>query len=177
MSLQPPLPGFASRPGTDLTSAADLRHYPNVPGSTLARHGRLIGRAGEDLVASILRRHGFIVLDLDDHSADKLITVGNSICGLQIKTVTHPDMSGSWRVQARKGCSRGAGRRGYAVADFDLLAIAVLPMNVVLFTSDRSECHAIRPCEIAGLRADPMASLRQALCTIGLDLCPAPPAP
>ena len=177
MTIQPPLPGFAARTGTDLTSAADLFAYPDVPGSTLARHGRTIGRAGEDLVASILRRHGFIVLDLDDHSADKLICIGDTLIGVQIKTVTHPDAGGSWRVQVRRGCSRGAGRRGYATAAFDLLAVAVLPENVVLFTADRTECHAICLCEIAGLRADPMASLTQALCTIGLDPWPEPPAP
>ena len=170
MTIQPPLPGFAVRPDTDLTSAADLLPYPNVAGSTLARHGRLIGRAGEDLVTSVLRRHGFIVLDLDDHSSDKLVCLGDTLIGLQIKTVSHPDAGGVWRVQVRRGCSRSAGRRAYAPAAFDLLAIAVLPKNAVFFTANRNECQSIRPGDIAGLRADPMASLAQSLCTIGLDL-------
>ncbi|MGR3435064.1 MAG: hypothetical protein ACU0CO_09280, partial [Shimia sp.] len=113
----------------------------------------------------------------DDHSADKLVCIDDTLVGVQIKTVTHPDTGGTWRVQVRRGCSRGTGRRGYPAAAFDLLAVAVLPENVVFFTADRTECHAIRVCEIAGLRAAPLASFAQALCTLGLDPWPEPPVP
>ena len=79
-------------------------------------------------------------------------------------------MTRATAVNAQRGY-RGApqGRRDYEAADYDILAIAVLPEMAVRFTTDLRSRHRIAPGEIACLRADPRASLAEALLRLGLD--------
>ncbi|MDY7107157.1 MAG: hypothetical protein SYC29_00835 [Planctomycetota bacterium] len=172
MNIQSPLPGLDLSLATDVARASqDLRDYPNVTGQTLMRHGRQIGRAGEELVASVLRRYGIPVLELEDAPIDRMILLGQDMVGLQIKTITHPDAGGTYRFQIRMGCNgSGEGRRGYSPSAFHICALVVLPENVVRFSASHRQSQRIHPGEIGGLRRAPLASLEAALAQFGLTL-------
>ena len=87
---------------------------------------------------------------------------------LQIKT-SISERSGGWHFNISRGYNHSpGGLRPYAAADFDLLALVVLPENVVRFSRDRRSSQRIMRSEIAGLRADPRGSLEETLLALGL---------
>lgn len=177
MPVQLPLVGLMLPP-VALRSAASvtaLWSFPDLDTGTLCHHAKILGHAGEHFVDSVLLRFGLLPLALPEHSsADRLVLHPDAVLKLQIKTAT-AERGGAWHFNISKGYSHSpGGLRPYAASDFDLLALVVLPENVVRFSRDRRPAHRILRSEIAGLRADPRASLEEALLSVGLA---APAAP
>ena len=173
MAIQLILPGLSLPAATGpsaTTTRSDLWHYPHLDTETLCAHACALGAAGEALVDSLLLRYGLIPLPVPPgFAADRLVLCAGHLLRLQVKTTSSLQEAG-YCVNAQRGY-RGApqGRRDYGPADYDILAIVVLPEMVCRFSTDLRSRHRIAPGEIAGLRADPRASLAEALLHLGLD--------
>ena len=172
MPVQLPLAHLSLPPVAlpDSARAADLWSFPDLDRDTLCHHAKILGLAGEHFVDSMLLRFGLLPLPLPEHSsADRLVLHPEAVLKLQIKTAT-AERNGSWSFSICKGYNHSpSGLRPYNASDFDLLALVVLPENVVRFTRERRPTQRITRPEIASLRADPRASLEEALLSIGLS--------
>lgn len=173
MAIQYRLPGLLPPEPADpcrLGPGHALWSFPHVAAETLCAQANLLGCAGEALVDSLLLRHGLIPLAVPAGLAvDRIVIHPGGSFRLQIKTTATRREDG-YAINAERGY-RGSpqGRRGYEADDYDMLAIVALPDDVVRFTTDVRPRHRIFLSEIAGLRADPRASLEAALIRIGLD--------
>lgn len=194
MPVQLPLAGLClPAPAAPISAdLADLWAYPDLSTQTLCTHAKLLGHTGECLADSLLCRFGLLTIPLPElSSADRLVLHPARALRLQVKT-TSSLRSGAWQFNIQKGYGHApAGIRPYEAGAFDLLALVVLPENVVRFTAELRPRHRIARAEIATLRADPRASLEEALLTLGLatgltvrvttglpgDLDAAPPGP
>lgn len=171
---QPMLPGLGleaaplPRPATDPRSA--LANYPDIPAGALCRHAKMLGRAAELLVDSLLVRLGERVFPVDEHEPfDRLLWLDGQPLRVQIKS-RHRRLGALWPFEVRKGYQRAPeGTRPYGADEFDLLALVVLPEAVVKFVPAGGVRHSIHQREIAALRARPRDSLDAALRALGLE--------
>ena len=179
MPVQLPLTGLSLPEPAPLASAdlSDLWSYPDLSTQTLCTHAKLLGHAGECLTDSLLCRFGLLTIPLPElSSADRLVLHPARALRLQVKT-TSSLRSGAWQFNIQRGYGHApSGIRPYDAGAFDLLALVVLPENVVRFTAELRPRQRIAPAEIAALRADPRASVEEALLALGLtmDLAAAP---
>lgn len=165
MSLQLELPGLARSVRLPAAPRSDaLADFPAVSSGTLCRHAKTIGRAGELLVDSLLTRYGELVLSVpEDQPFDRLISRGDRPARLQVKTAARPCQE-AFRFTMQKGY-RGSphGTQLYAPDDYDIAALVALSENVVYFTAEKRSSYRLDRKDLAALRADPLASYRQAL--------------
>ncbi len=148
-----------------------LWHYPQVSGSVICEHAVLIGSAGEALVDSLLLRYGLLPMCVPGGLAsDRMVYTSGGLVRLQVKTCAIP-RDGAYAFNAMRGYRNAPqGTRVYDVDDFDVLALVGLADNVVWFTHRTPRTFRILVSAIPGLRADPRASLEQALLGLGIDL-------
>lgn len=177
MPVQMPLANLTLPPVAlrDAAAVSALWSFPDLDTGTLCHHAKILGEAGERFVDSMLLRFGLLPLALPEHSSsDRLVLHPSAVLKLQIKTAT-ARRANAWHFNISKGYNHSpGGLRPYADGDFDLLALVVLPENVVRFSRDRRASQRIMRSEIAGLRADPRASLEETLLALGVA---APAAP
>lgn len=175
MGLQLSLPGLDQRPVPAPDPAgqpASLSGYPDVAPHVLSLRAKALGQAGELLVLSKLTRLGETVFPAGDGMPyDVFMPRLESAVRIQVKTTTRPQ-GGSYRFEMRKGY-RGnpLGTRPYGPDDYDIAALVILPLDVVVFTAEKRATHRIATWEIPALRA-PQASLHAAFAALGLS----PPA-
>ena len=170
MPFQSLLPGLLPRPPLCLPSGSQrLWDFPGLSLEDRCRHAKALGHAGECLVDSLLLRYGLQVVRLPEFcGTDRLVLHPRQILRLQVKTTTTRRRHG-WEFNAHHGYSRSPrGLRPYAEGAIDLLALVVLPENVVRFTTEARPRHRISDTELAALRADPKASLEAAFWSLGL---------
>lgn len=173
MAVQLPLAGLApadtALPETTLLET--LWPYPDCSTESLQHNAKPIGQAGELFVDSMLTRFGLTVLALPENQpSDRLVLVGDVALYLQVKTVTRPN-GGRYGFQIARGYHRApSGVRPYDPDAFDLLALVVLPENVVMFTAERRGHHGIPVRAIPSLRARPRDTLEEALRHLGVPL-------
>lgn len=178
---QPPLSGFEAlfTPQAASPSIDDISQFPKLSHGMLTRYAKWFGLSGEHLVDSILLRFGIYTSQLPEMlPVDRIVYHPERTLRLQIKTCCRP-RNGFFRFSLTKGYHRSpTGVKSYAPSDFDLVALVALSENVVKFTADRHQSHRIALCEIDALRADPYASLEQAIDDLGLSRASVPaPAP
>lgn len=182
MPLQLTLPGFQlpARPPEAHEARGALAPYPDLDGPTLCRYAKHLGAAGELLFDSLMMRLGERVVPAEEHEHfDRILWLPDRFLRVQIKTRNVASGSG-YHFGIRKGYQRGpVGTRPYARADFDLLALVVLPESVIRFTSEWRASHVVAAAEIPGLRRHPRTSFDDALRGLGLESAvPGPdPAP
>ncbi|MEX1234986.1 MAG: hypothetical protein WEB56_08380 [Roseovarius sp.] len=169
MPFQPEFPGFSSPARSEPTLSNALEAYPHVSAGTISRHAKRIGRAGEQLVDSILTRYGDHILAApEDEPFDRLVRRGDQHVKIQVKTSARA-VGGFYKFSMKRGYSGSPkGIRSYGVDDYDIAALVALPENVVLFSADRRESHRIGLDQIEALRAQPRASYLRALEEIGV---------
>ncbi len=173
------LPGFQPPPSDTSDDPAPigpfaaqkaLASYPNVSPHVRSVHGKIIGRAGEEFVSSILCRLGLEVFPAsDDQPFDRLarfvlddgVTIRD--VRIQIKTVTAAK-NGVFTFNMQQGY-RGSpqGRRHYGADAYDIAALVILPHNAVRFTAQKRNTHTVRVAEIRHLAAFPQRTLFEAL--------------
>ncbi|MDE3121553.1 MAG: hypothetical protein KGK00_07245 [Paracoccaceae bacterium] len=157
---------------------SDLWHFPHLRTDVMCQHAKLIGHAGELLVESMLLRHGLVSAALPDtFPVDRVIFHPQRPVGMQIKT-SMSARDGAFNFAVSKGYQRSpSGQRQYEPEDFDILALCVLPANVVYFTTQGRSSFRI-PCrQIPALQANPIASLAAALKDLGLETPTSVPTP
>lgn len=173
MAIQLLLPGLVL-PAPDMAdlppALPDLWGWPDVGAATLSAQACLLGAAGEALVDSLLLRYGLVPLPVPPGlAADRLVVHRGRLLRMQIKSTSSARDDG-YAVNCERGYRNSPqGRRAYDVEDYDLLAVAVLPENVVWFTTDTRLRHRVSWGEVAALRARPRDSLEAALVALGLD--------
>lgn len=154
-----------------VNAAHSLWDYPDIPGSVICEHAVLIGSAGEALVDSLLLRHGLLPMHVPGNLAsDRLVYTPGGLARMQVKTCSMP-RDGAYSFHIGKGYrNTPQGVRAYGVDDFDILALVCLADNAILFTEELRSDIRIPVRMVPGLRADPRASLEEALMGIGIDL-------
>lgn len=170
MTYQPPLRGLEDVFRSDLpVQNTELMHFPDVGSDTLKHHGKLIGRAGELLVESVLLRMGLpSISPAEFMPVDFFVFHTNDILRVQVKTAARAK-SGSYQFNISHGYHRSPrGVRRYAETDFDLLALVGLQDNVVKFSADRKRSQSIGMDEVDRLRRCPGKSLERALDALGV---------
>ncbi|PWR01301.1 hypothetical protein DKT77_17690 [Meridianimarinicoccus roseus] len=175
MAVQLPLAGLL--PAHPLPALSDdacdasLWDYPDCPTEILLRHAKLTGAAGEALFDSMMLRLGLLPLEIPEaNGADRLLIVGNVGLKVQVKATTH-SQDGVYRFSASKGYNRGhIGVRAYEAGEFDLLALAVLPENVIAFTTSKRTYQGIPTTAIPALRLRPRDTLEEALRDLGVPI-------
>ena len=174
---QPVLPGLALPPAavprTLPPSHAPrdaLAAYPDVPATALCRHAKLLGKAAELLVDSLLVRLGERVFPADEHEPyDRILWLPEGPLRLQVKA-RHRCSGDVWQFDVKRGYGRSPeGVRPYGADDFDLIVLVILPEGVVKFAPPGLARHRIHRTEVAALRARPRDSLDAALRALGLD--------
>ncbi len=166
------LPGFTppDRPAEIRDAREALAAYPETPVADLCRHAKILGRAAEQLVDSLLTRLGERVYPADEHERhDRLLILpdGASL-RIQVKTRHSQSPNGDYIFTLRQRSERGCTGRGpYRPEDFDILATVILSENVVRFSADWQLRQVIHVSEIAELRRNPRASLDAALARLG----------
>lgn len=166
------LPGFTppDRPAEIRDAREALAAYPDTPVADLCRHAKILGRAAEQLVDSLLTRLGERSYPADEHERyDRLLILpdGASL-RLQVKTRHTQAPNGDYIFTLRQRSERGCTGRGpYRPEDFDILAAVILSENVVRFTADWQLRQVIHISEIPELRRNPRASLDAALARLG----------
>lgn len=165
MPTQPKFPNFLSLlPDPDETDPAfdlpDLLWFPYVCGALRSTHGKVIGAAGEHLAQSLLMRHGLAAFMADDSQPYDIAVLGPiGPWTVQVKTATLPK-NGVYSFNMEQGYRNSpGGRRLYAAGAFDMTALVILPLNVVIFTRDRVEQHRIRVAEVMAAMRYPSRSL------------------
>lgn len=165
MPMQPKFPFFLSLlPDPEKTDPAfdlpDLIWFPHVCGALRSTHGKAIGAAGEHLTQSLLMRHGLAAFMADDSQPYDIAVLGPiGPWTVQVKTATLPK-NGIYSFNMEQGYRNSpGGRRLYAAGAFDMTALVILPLNVVIFTRDRVEQHRIREAEVMAEMRHPSRSL------------------
>lgn len=166
------LPGITppTRPDETRDARIALAGYPDTSVTDLCRHAKILGRAAEQLVDSLLTRLGERVYPADEHERhDRLLILPNGVClRLQVKARHTQAENGNHVFTLRQRSERGCTGRGpYSPEDFDILAMVVLTENVVRFSADWQLRQVIHRSEIAGLRRAPRLSLDAALAKLG----------
>lgn len=175
MAIQLPLAGLLpvlpAHPASAAAPHLSLWNYPDCPTETLNRHAKALGAAGEFLFDSHMARLGLLSCPLPEaSSADRLLVVGDRGLRVQVKATTHAQ-AGAYRFSASRGYNRSPGGvQPYAPDAFDLLALVVLPENVIVYTTSRRTCQSIPVRAIPGLRAHPRDTLEEALRDLGVPI-------
>ncbi|MBM2578170.1 hypothetical protein JQC91_17825 [Jannaschia sp. Os4] len=172
MAVQLSLAGLdLPRVPVPVVAAQSLWNFPNVRGETICANAVLVGTAGEALVDSLLMRHGLLPMPVPGNLAsDRLVYTPGGLARIQVKTCGTP-RDGGYTFSIGKGYRNGPGGvRAYDVDAFDILALVCLADDAVLFTHEMRSDLRIPTRAIPGLRADPRASLEEALIGIGIDL-------
>jgi hypothetical protein len=175
MAIQLPLAGLLpvlpAHPASAAAPHLSLWTYPDCPTETLNRHAKMVGAAGELLFDSHMARLGLLSCPLPETlPADRLLVVGDRGLRVQVKATTHAQ-AGAYRFSASRGYNRAPGGvQPYAADAFDLLALVVLPENVIAYTTSRRTCHGIPVRAIPGLRAHPRDTLEEALRDLGVPI-------
>lgn len=153
-------------------SIIDLAPYPNVAGSVLCRHARLLGQAGEAFVDSLFMRAGITPLRMPEGlPSDRLFLLPRMALTAQIKIQTRP-RGEVYVFNLRRGYRNSpAGCRGYDRGDFDLAILVVLPLLAIQVVHAPGPSVRIPLAEIADLQRDPLASFWRAVqaCRSGKD--------
>lgn len=141
----------------------DLIWFPHINGSERSGSATSLGLSGEYVVMAEAIRHGFEAylahggLSHDIRAAWKRIS-----WRIQVKAVTFPT-NGSYTVNLQKGYRNSPqGRRGYDADAFDMVAVVILPLNVVIFTCQRDAQIRIGVDEVRYAQAHPGNSFRTA---------------
>ena len=161
-----PSPTPAVQPATQ---PASLALYPGVSPKVLSQRAKALGQAGELLVLSKLTRIGETVfLAGDGLPYDIFMPRRDRALRIQVKTTTRP-RGRFYQFPMNKGY-RGApgGIRPYGPDDYDLAALVILPLDIVIFTAEKKELHSFASCKVADLRL-PQISLHYAYATFGLS--------
>lgn len=156
-------------PAPEAFEARDaLRDYPKIGSNTMVRFAKQLGTAGELLFDSVMMRLGERSIPCSEHEPfDRILWLPDALVRVQIKT-RHAISDGQYVFQIKKGYQRSPnGTKPYDPADFDLLALVILPENAIKFTVEWRNTHRIALSEIARLRACPGASLQHALSELG----------
>lgn len=166
------LPGFTppERPPENRDARAALAAYPDTQVADICRHAKVLGRAAELLVDSVLTRLGERVYPADEYERhDRILLLPNGAAiRIQVKARHSRTATGAYVFNLKQRSSRGCSGKGpYLPEDFDLLAMVVLTEGVVYFTADWQTRHVIEPGEIPALRRAPRASLDAALARLG----------
>ena len=172
MPQQPFLPGIVppTRPAETRDARLALAAYPDIPVTDLCRHAKVLGRAAEFLVDSVLTRLAERVYPADEYERhDRLILLPDGTpLRVQVKTRHSQSLTGAYVFNLKQRSARGSTGKGpYLPEDFDLLAMVVLTENIVSFTADWQTRHVIEPGEIPALRRHPRATLDAALMRLG----------
>ncbi len=166
----PPVPPPAVIARGPFAAQMALASFPDVPGEVRSSFAKQIGRAGEELVGSLLTRFGFEnFATFEDKPYDRLVRYtpdgGQTTkeAGLQVKTATVPrNQQYSFSMQCGyRGSPQG--RRPYDDGDYDIAALVVLPMNAVYFTAEKAQSHQIHLSEVLYHMRAPQRSLFAAL--------------
>lgn len=172
MAVQLSLAGLdLPRVPASVAAAHSLWQYPHIPGDVICANAMLIGTAGEALVDSLLLRHGLLPMHVPGNlSSDRLVYTPGGLARLQIKTCSVP-RNDAYTFHVGKGYrNTPQGVRAYGPDDFDALALVCLADNAVFFTHELRSDFRIPVSVIPNLRANPRASLEEALIGIGIDL-------
>ncbi len=166
------LPGMTmpSRPPEIRDAREALATYPDTPVEDLCRHAKILGRAAEQLVDSLLTRLGERVYPADEHERhDRLLILpSGASLRLQVKTRHAQTDRGDYIFTLRQRSERGCTGRGpYQPHDFDILAMVALTEGVVRFSADWQLRQIIHASEIPELRRHPRRSLDAALARLG----------
>lgn len=166
------LPGITlpTRPAETRDARLALATYPDIPVTDLCRHAKVLGRAAEFLVDSVLTRLAERVYPADEYERHDRVWIlpdGTPI-RIQVKTRHSQAANGAYVFDLKQRSARGSTGKGpYLPEDFDLLAMVVLTENIVAFTADWQTRHVIEPGEIPELRRHPRATLDAALMRLG----------
>lgn len=137
--------------------------FPHIGGSARSEAATILGDAGELLTMSEVRRLGFEANQTQGgHSHDIRAAWKRSTWRIQVKTVSFP-VNGYYMVNLQKGYRNSPqGRRDYEEDAFDMVAIVILPLNVVIFTCRRDPQIRISVAEVMFAQSHPGNSLRTA---------------
>ena len=129
-----------------------------------------LGQAGELLVLSKLTRLGETVFHAGDGLPyDVLMPRRQMAVRLQVKTTTSPQ-NGFYRFEMRKGYRNNPqGMRPYRPDYYDIAALVILPLDLVVFTAEKRPAHRIAMRQIPALRGAPRQSLHAAFAALGLS--------
>ncbi|ARE81963.1 Hypothetical protein RAK1035_3293 [Roseovarius sp. AK1035] len=170
MSKQLLLSGFETLCASqiDSTHTNDIRDFPNLSRDTMTRNAKWFGLSGEFFVDSILLRFGIYTSQLPEVlPADRIVYHPRADLRMQIKTCCRA-RDGYFHFNLSRGYHRSpTGVKPYETNDFDLVALVALSENAVKFSADRQGSQRIAISEIETLRADPCASLEQAIDDLG----------
>jgi hypothetical protein len=170
MTIQLPLPGLNHGPRPGAAEAASLASYPDVDPRILSLRAKALGQAGELLVLSKLTRLGETVFQAGDGLPyDVLMPRLEMTVRVQVKTTTSPQ-SGFYRFEMRKGYRNNPqGTRPYRPDDYDIAALVILPLDLVVFTAQKLATHRIAAREVKALSTAPHQSLHAAFAALGLS--------
>lgn len=171
MTVQLLLPGLNQGPQPpEMAEGASLATYPDVDPRVLSLRAKALGQAGELLVLSKLTRLGETVFQAGDGVPyDVLMPRLEMTVRIQVKTTTSPQ-NGFYRFGMRKGYRNNPqGTRPYRPDDYDIAALVVLPLDLVVFTAEKLATHRIAVRQITALRAAPHQSLHAAFAALGLS--------
>ncbi|EDM29959.1 hypothetical protein RTM1035_09698 [Roseovarius sp. TM1035] len=134
----------------------------------MTRNAKWFGLSGEFFVDSILLRFGIYTSQLPEVlPADRIVYHPRADLRMQIKTCCRA-RDGYFHFNLSRGYHRSpTGVKPYETNDFDLVALVALSENAVKFSADRQGSQRIAISEIETLRADPCASLEQAIDDLG----------
>lgn len=172
MTIQLPPPGLKQRPRSrEMARAASLTDYPDVDRRVLCLRAKALGQAGELLVLSKLTRLGETVFQAGDGLPyDVLMPRLEMTVRVQVKTTTLPQ-NGSYRFEMRKGYRNNPqGTRPYGTDDYDIAALVILPLDLVIFTAEKLASHRIAAHRLEVLSATSRHSLSKAFDALGLSL-------
>lgn len=138
--------------------------FPDLAGAARSADAKVIGLSGEHLVMSEVTRHGFeACLVPERFGHDIRVNHSRLSWRIQVKAVTFPK-NGYYTVVLQKGCHSSAqGRRDYDPDEFDMVAIAILPRNVVIFTRQSGPTIRISEAEVRFASENPGNSFLTAI--------------
>lgn len=142
----------------------DLFHYPAVSSCHLKHYAKSIGAAGEALFDSYMLRLGEQPFAAPESLPfDRLLWRKNSMVRVQIKTCTRM-RDGAYHFSITRGYHGGPqGVRPYADDQYDILALVILPLNLIYFTATKSRTVQVIEGMLSALRHSPRASFDTAL--------------
>lgn len=136
--------------------------FPHIGGAERSESATSLGLSGEHLVMAELIRQGFEAYLATGLSHDIRAGWMRLSWRIQVKAVTLPK-DGYYSVNLQKGYRNSPqGRRDYGEDAFDMVAIVVLPLNVVIFTCQRDAVIRISQAEVRYAQAHAGNSLRTA---------------
>lgn len=157
------LPGHHTQAASSLPALfPPMIWFPHISGAERSESACSLGLSGEHLVMAELIRQGFEAYLATGLSHDIRAGWMRLSWRIQVKAVTLPK-DGFYSVNLQKGYRNSPqGRRDYGEDAFDMVAIVVLPLNVVIFTCQRDAVIRISQSEVRYAQAHAGNSLRTA---------------